>query len=182
MKKKQKINKAVNHGEWVLLGLTALFLCVLFALRDRPAPQRGVSVRTQALPQPSAPAQSGNPAPETPDSASVAADSDGPPVTSENASASATSDGASATPENASVSATPDGASVAVPQTDGRLNINTADLAALCSLPGIGESLAGRVIAYRDEHGPFQRPEDIMKVSGIGQGKFAAIEGLITTE
>ena len=62
------------------------------------------------------------------------------------------------------------------------VNINTADLAALCALPGIGESLAARVIAYREERGPFGRPEDIMKVAGIGQGKFAALEGLITAE
>ncbi|MBR3570078.1 MAG: hypothetical protein IKN96_04660, partial [Oscillibacter sp.] len=62
MKKKQKINKAVNYGEWLLLGVTALFLCVLFALRGRPAPERGITVRT-------APAdRAAVPAPPVPDS------------------------------------------------------------------------------------------------------------------
>ncbi|MBQ7682402.1 MAG: helix-hairpin-helix domain-containing protein [Oscillibacter sp.] len=151
MKKKQKINKAVNHGELVLLGLTALFLCVLFVLRDRPA-------AVLALPQPRA-------APANPDTAPANSESapDGAPV----ATSPVAADSTPATP---------------APDTAGRVNINTADLAALCALPGIGEALAGRVIEYREAHGPFASPDEIMNVSGIGAGKFAAIEALITTE
>ena len=50
---------------------------------------------------------------------------------------------------------------------DGRVNINTADAAALCTLPGIGEARARDIIAYRDANGAFESCEDIMKVSGI---------------
>lgn len=170
MKKKQKINKVVNHGELVLLGLTALFLCFLFAIRGRPAPERALTVRTSALPDKSA-----EPAPVPSDAEPVPATSNGEPapVTSDAEPVPATSDGTPA-PVTSDSAAPADSA--------GRVNINTADLSALCALPGIGEALAGRVIAYREEHGAFQRPEDIMNVSGIGQGKFAAIQTLITTE
>ena len=50
---------------------------------------------------------------------------------------------------------------------DGLVNINTADMATLCTLPGIGESRAKDIIAYRETHGDFESCEDIMKVSGI---------------
>jgi competence protein ComEA len=63
-----------------------------------------------------------------------------------------------------------------------KVNVNTADMAALESLPGIGPSLAQRIIDYRQAHGPFARIEDIMEVSGIGQGIFDKIGDLITTE
>ncbi|MBQ9492291.1 MAG: helix-hairpin-helix domain-containing protein, partial [Oscillibacter sp.] len=133
MKKKQKINKVVNCGEWVLLGLTALFLCFLFAVRDRPAPERGLTVRTAAQrPPDSVPA----PAPVDPDGVPVPA-----PVEADGVPASAPVEPDSV-PVPARVEA--DGGAAA------RVNINTADLSELCALPGIGESLAGRVIAYRE--------------------------------
>ena len=50
---------------------------------------------------------------------------------------------------------------------DGLININTADVAALCTLPGIGEARARDIIAYRETHGDFASCEDIMKISGI---------------
>ena len=50
---------------------------------------------------------------------------------------------------------------------DGLVNINTADVTALCTLPGIGESRARDIISYREAHGDFESCEDIMKVSGI---------------
>ena len=52
-------------------------------------------------------------------------------------------------------------------EDDGLVNINTADVAALCTLPGIGEARARDIIAYRETHGDFKSCEDIMKVSGI---------------
>lgn len=55
---------------------------------------------------------------------------------------------------------------------NGKVNLNTADEALLCTLPGIGESRAKSIIAYRQEHGPFQKPEDVMKVSGIKQAAY----------
>ena len=60
------------------------------------------------------------------------------------------------------------------------VNINTADLTALDSLPGIGPALAQRIIDYRDANGPFQSIEEIMNVSGIGQSIFDNIQSLIT--
>lgn len=60
------------------------------------------------------------------------------------------------------------------------ININTASAAELEALPGIGPSLAQRIVAYREEHGPFRTIEDIKNVSGIGEGRFAQIKDLIT--
>ena len=61
-----------------------------------------------------------------------------------------------------------------------KVNINTAGAAELTALPGIGEVLAERIAAYREEHGPFAAVEDIRNVPGIGEGKLAAIEDRIT--
>ena len=60
------------------------------------------------------------------------------------------------------------------------LNLNRATAEELAGLPGIGPELAGRIVAYREEHGGFGSIEEIMEVSGIGEGKFAALEGRIT--
>jgi competence protein ComEA len=68
------------------------------------------------------------------------------------------------------------------PASGGKVNINTADSAALDSLPGIGPALAQRIIDYRQEHGPFARLEDLMEVSGIGPGTFEKLRDLITTD
>ncbi|MDO4982570.1 MAG: ComEA family DNA-binding protein [Eubacteriales bacterium] len=61
------------------------------------------------------------------------------------------------------------------------VNINTADAARLALLPGIGEELSGRIIAYREENGCFEEIEDIMKVDGIGEGRMEKIRPLIVT-
>ena len=62
------------------------------------------------------------------------------------------------------------------------LDLNTATAEELATLPGIGAELAGRIVAYREAHGGFDSVEEIMEVSGIGEGKFAALEGRITVE
>ena len=60
------------------------------------------------------------------------------------------------------------------------ININTADVYDLQRLPGIGEKRAEAVAAYREEHGPFQSPEELMEVSGIGPGIFEDLRDYIT--
>ena len=62
----------------------------------------------------------------------------------------------------------------------GKVNINTADKSLLCSLPGIGDTRAADIIAYRQEHGGFAVIEDIMQVSGIKEAGFQKIKELIT--
>ncbi len=60
------------------------------------------------------------------------------------------------------------------------INLNTATDAELESLPGIGPSLAQKIVEWRETHGPFLKPEDIILVSGIGQSKLEQIRDLIT--
>ena len=62
---------------------------------------------------------------------------------------------------------------------DGRVNINTAAEAELCNIPGIGATRAAAIVAYRESHGSFQKPEDIMKVSGIKEGLYGKIKDSI---
>ncbi len=124
MNEKGKIARA----EWLLLAVTALFLCLLLALfwRDRTA--------------------------MTPDRTGTAVETE-----------------------------------IQVPQEDiqpdlSPLNLNSATAEELAQLPGIGEELARRIVEYRAENGPFEAVEEIMEVSGIGEGKFAALEDRITVD
>jgi competence protein ComEA len=63
---------------------------------------------------------------------------------------------------------------------DGRININTADAAGLMQIPGVGESRAEAILAYRREHGSFGSIEEIMKVSGIKNALFEKMKDYIT--
>ena len=112
----------ITKTEWLLLGMTGLFLCVLLGLflQDRRAQ---VSVETEVQ---------------------VAQEEIVPDLSP--------------------------------------LNLNRATAEELAGLPGIGAELAGRIVAYREAHGGFDSVEEIMEVSGIGEGKFAALEGRITVE
>ena len=75
-------------------------------------------------------------------------------------------------PQNSAIVTNP------VPETttDSRININTASKTQLMELPGIGDIIADRIIAYRTAHGPFQSIEDLMNVEGIGEKKMQQIE------
>lgn len=62
----------------------------------------------------------------------------------------------------------------------GLVNLNTASEEQLCTLPGIGSSKARSIIAYREEHGSFDRIESVMNVAGIKDGLFQKIKAYIT--
>ena len=58
---------------------------------------------------------------------------------------------------------------------DGKMDVNQADIADLTKIPGIGEVLAKRIVAYRMEYGPFETMEELSHVEGIGQKKLDEI-------
>ena len=63
--------------------------------------------------------------------------------------------------------------------SSGGININTATAEELDSLPGIGPSTAAAIVEDRERNGPFASPEDLMRVSGIGEGKFSKLKDQI---
>lgn len=67
-------------------------------------------------------------------------------------------------------------------RTNAKTNINTASLKELCGIPGVGETRAAAIISYRDSHGSFAKPEDIMKVSGIKEGMYEKIKDSISVD
>lgn len=89
------------------------------------------------------------------------------PTTEEAMRASASQDGQSVEPDDEA--------------STGLVNINTADLQTLMTLPGIGETKAKRIIEHRTSHGAFQCTEDLMQVSGIGKATYEALSDWITT-
>ncbi len=60
------------------------------------------------------------------------------------------------------------------------VNINTADAGQLEKLPQIGPKMALRIVDFRKSNGNFKRPQDLMKVKGIGEKVFAKLQPLIT--
>lgn len=60
------------------------------------------------------------------------------------------------------------------------VNINTADQEALETLPRIGPRTAERIIAYRNQYGPFQKKSDLMRVKGIGEKTYARLADKIS--
>lgn len=62
----------------------------------------------------------------------------------------------------------------------GKVNLNTASLAELDTLPGIGPALAQRIVDYRTAHGGFRSVDDLRRVEGIGDAKFAQLKDRVT--
>jgi competence protein ComEA len=60
------------------------------------------------------------------------------------------------------------------------VNLNTATVAQLEALPGIGKSTAERILEYREKSGGFKKVEDLMNVRGIGEKSFLKLKPLIT--
>jgi len=61
-----------------------------------------------------------------------------------------------------------------------KVDINRAEEWLLEALPGVGETLAQRIVDYRQQNGPFQNSGEIVKVAGIGTAKYEQIKNLIT--
>ena len=65
-------------------------------------------------------------------------------------------------------------------RTGGLVNLNTADEAALDTLPGVGPVMAQNIIAWRESNGKFTSIEQLQEISGIGPSRYAQIAGLVT--
>lgn len=63
---------------------------------------------------------------------------------------------------------------------DGKVNLNTADSAALDTLPRVGPALAARILAWREQNGRFSAIEDLLEVPGIGDATFQGLRDLVT--
>jgi competence protein ComEA len=62
------------------------------------------------------------------------------------------------------------------------VNINTAGQAELERLPGIGPSLAKKILDFREKNGAFKSPADLTAVQGIGDKKFEQIKNMVTVK
>ena len=61
-----------------------------------------------------------------------------------------------------------------------KVDLNRAGVDELVELPGIGEKVAARIVEYREKNGPFESPEEIMNVRGIGEKTFLKLEPHLT--
>jgi competence protein ComEA len=69
-----------------------------------------------------------------------------------------------------------------LPPAHRALDLNRSTVAELQELPGVGEMLAQRIVAYRAAHGPFRTVEDLREVKGIGAKRLEQLQQLVTVE
>ena len=74
------------------------------------------------------------------------------------------------------------GEALAAPAATGTVNVNTASAQELQLLPRVGPALAQRIIDFRSEHGPFNAPEELILVRGIGEKSFTHLQPYVTVE
>jgi len=73
-------------------------------------------------------------------------------------------------------------AKTATASAEVRVNLNTATVEQLVELPGIGEAVAARIVAYREANGNFGKIEEIMNVRGIGEKTFLRLRPRLIVE
>jgi competence protein ComEA len=62
------------------------------------------------------------------------------------------------------------------------VDLNSASVEQLTTVPGIGDATARRIVEWREEHGPFRRVEDLMKVKGIGEKSLEKLRPHVTVD
>lgn len=65
---------------------------------------------------------------------------------------------------------------------DGKIDLNSCTAEQLCSIPGIGEKTAEKIIDYRNSAGGFDFVDELINIKGIGKGKLAKIRQYVTVE
>lgn len=71
-------------------------------------------------------------------------------------------------------------AGTALAAPDEPVNVNTATAEQLTEIPGIGTSLASRIVEFREQNGPFERVDDLLKVRGIGERSLEKLRPYVT--
>lgn len=66
------------------------------------------------------------------------------------------------------------------PEPGGRVNVNTASVEQLTTLPGVGPKLAARIVEHRQKSGAFRSTQELMNIKGIGEKNFARLEPWLT--
>jgi len=66
------------------------------------------------------------------------------------------------------------------PAPTAKVNLNTASIEQLTTLPGVGPKLAARIVEYRQKSGTFRSTQELMNVQGIGEKNFAKIETFLS--